>query len=434
LKNLNKPLLFLCGVLFTTSLSAQDLEIYVSDAGNFANPPWKILKYDGNGDNAEAFITTNLGWPQDILFLEGSNVVLISNLNTGLINRHNAETGAFIDTFASTIAGPTRMKIGADNRLYVLQWSGNGQVLRYELDGTPLGAFSTVGVTQSIGLDWDSSGNLYVSSFSGASVRKFDANGNDMGLFINANLTGPTNIWFDSNGDLLVSDYSGRAIKRFDSNGNFLSNYISGLNNSEGVAHFPDGRFLIGNGGTSAVKLYDSNGSFVEDLITTQPGGLQTPNAVVIREAPQAEGIPITAGINDAWFNVDTGGQGFFIMAYPELGVIFLAWFTFDTELPDPAVVANLGWPGQRWLTAFGPFSGDTATLDIELTEGGIFDSGTPVPSQTANQGTITVVWHDCENATLTYDIPGIGRMGTIKLVRLSADNVAACILLSSPQ
>ena len=237
-----------------------------------------------------------------------------------------------------------------------------------------------------------------------------------------------------SNGDMLVSDYAGRAIKRFDSNGSFLSDYITGLRNSEGVATFPDGRLLIGNGGTSSVKLYDSNGNYIEDLINSQPGGLQTPNAVVIREAPQTMGIPITAGINDAWFNADTPGQGFFIMAYPDLGVIFLAWFTFDTELPDPDVVANLGSPGQRWLTAFGPFSGDTATLDIELTEGGIFDSGTPMPVQTANQGTITVVWHDCENATLTYNIPALGRMGTIQLIRLSADNVAACIVMSNPQ
>jgi hypothetical protein len=77
---------------------------------------------------------------------------------------------------------------------------------------------------------------------------------------------------------------------------------------------------------------------------------------------------------------------------------------------------------------------GDTATLDIELTEGGIFDSGTPIPIQTQGQGTITLVFHDCENATLTYNIPSIGRMGSIKLVRLAPDNVLACMEMIESQ
>ena len=50
----------------------QNFEIYVSDAGNFANPPWQILKFDQNGQNPALFINTNLNWPQDILFLEDS--------------------------------------------------------------------------------------------------------------------------------------------------------------------------------------------------------------------------------------------------------------------------------------------------------------------------------------------------------------------------
>lgn len=81
------------------------------------------------------------------------------------------------------------MKIGPDNLLYVLQWNGNGRVKRYQLDGTSMGDFTNASVNQSIGLDWDSSGNLYVSSYNGDSVRKFDSNGNDAGLFINTSGT-----------------------------------------------------------------------------------------------------------------------------------------------------------------------------------------------------------------------------------------------------
>jgi len=271
-------------LLFTSNAFSQDIEIYVSDAMNFSSPPWKILKFDENGENPEVFINDQLAWPQDILFLEDQNVVLISNLNSGRITKHNSTTGDYIEDFATGIAGPTRMKIGADSLLYVLQWSGNGKVRRYELDGTFVGEFTSVGVTQSIGIDWDDDGNLYVSSYGGASVRKFDTNGNDLDLFVNSNLAGPTNIWFDDNGDLLVIDYNGTAVKRFTSSGTFISNFITSLGSAEGVDFFPNGNILIGNGATHSVKMYDSNGVYIEDFIPNGSGGLVTPNAVVIRE------------------------------------------------------------------------------------------------------------------------------------------------------
>ena len=206
-------------ILFASNVFCQNTEIYVSDAAGFQNPPWKILKYDENGENPETFINTNLAWPQDIVFLEDQHVVLISNFTSGRITKYNSSTGDYIGNFATGIGGPTRMKIGTDSLLYVLQWTGNGTVRRYELDGTFVDEFTSVSVSQSIGIDWDSSGNMYVSSYNGKYVRKFDQNGNDLGLFATTNLSGPTNIWIDDNDELLVIDYLGAAVKRFDVNG-----------------------------------------------------------------------------------------------------------------------------------------------------------------------------------------------------------------------
>ncbi len=276
--------------LFILSLSlwsfisfSQAYDIYVSDAGNFNNPPWQILKYDSNGENATTFISSNLNWPQDILFLEDSSIVLISNLGTNNISRYHATTGAYINDFATGISGPTRFKVGRDGLLYVLQWSGNGSVKRYQMDGTYVDDFTSIGVPQSIGMDWDSGGNLYVSSYNGDLVRKFDTAGNDLGIFINSNLVGPTNIWFDTNGDLLVTDYDGTAVKRFDSTGTFLGNFMTGLNNAEGVVILPNGNYLIGNGGSSSVKEFDGSGTYIRDIIPSGLGGLLKPNAIVLR-------------------------------------------------------------------------------------------------------------------------------------------------------
>ncbi len=432
MKPLRKGILAAIFLLVATNLVAQEFDIYVSDAGNFQNPPWQILKYDGNGQNAEVFIDQNLAWPQDILFIEGANSVLVSNLSSGRITRYNADTGAYIDDFATGLAGPTRMKIGPDNLLYVLQWNNNQPVRRYQLNGTFVDEFTSVGVNQAIGLDWDARGNLYVSSYNGDFVRWFDTQGNDQGFFISEDLVGPTNIWFDANGDLLVSDYDGGAVRRFDSDGNYQEDFILAILNAEGVDFYPNGDVLIGSGGDSSVRRYDANGDLVATVVASGAGGLMTPNAVVLRPSSGSD-FEINAGLNDAWYNADTPGQGFFITVFPDSQQIFLAWFTYDTERPPANVGAILGEPGHRWRTAFGPYSGNAATLAVELTEGGIFNSAQPAPTQSSD-GLIEVFWADCENAVVSFDIPSANVSGDIPITRIANDNVARCEEMASAQ
>jgi len=48
----------------------------------------------------------------------------------------------------------------------------------------------------------------------------------------------------------------------------------------------------------------------------------------------------INPGLNDAWYNPATNGQGFLITVFPELKQLFLAWFTFDIERPAEDVIA----------------------------------------------------------------------------------------------
>lgn len=303
--------LFACSIIILNYMStAQDTEIYVSDAGNFSSPPWQILKFDANGENPEVYIDENLTWPQDILFLEDQGVVLISNLTVpGAIAKYDVLTGEYLEDFAAGIAGPTRMKIGTDMLLYVLQWSTtDNKVLRYQLDGSFVDEFTSTGIPQSIGLDWDSEGNLYVSSYSGAFVRHFDPNGNELGLFIDDNLQGPTNLSFGENGDLFVVDYDGGAVKRFDSEGNYLGIFISGLGNPEGLAFYPDGHLLIGNGSTSAVKLFDDAGTYIEDFIPSGSGNLIRPNAVVVRENIA---VSVPESTDDHELLVNTFGRSF---------------------------------------------------------------------------------------------------------------------------
>ena len=307
-------LFFISFALFlATTTFCQTFDIYVSDAGDFSNPSlYKIFKFDENGENGEVFIDEELSWPQDIVFLEDQGIVLISNLSTNKITKYDADNGNYLGDFATGISGPTRMKIGADSLLYVLQWSGNGLVKRYQLDGTFVDDHTDMGVIQSIGIDWDSEGNLYVSTYGGNLVRKFDTNGSHQGLFINSSLQGPTNIWFDETGDLLACNWNGTTVKRFDADGNYEEDFITGLSNPEGVAIYPNGNILIGNGGTGAVKLFDKDGNFIEDLVESGTGGLMFPNAVVLREQST---VSVSQPEEVANFIQPTIGTEFFLSA-----------------------------------------------------------------------------------------------------------------------
>jgi hypothetical protein len=138
-------------------------------------------------------------------------------------------------------------------------------------------------------------------------------------------------------------------------------------------------------------------------------------------------GFQINAGMSDSWFNADTAGQGFFISVFEDAGLIFMAWFTYETERPPADATASLGEPGHRWLTAQGPFDKDTASLTAYLSEGGVFDSVSPPVSPAVPIGTIEIVWHDCENATVSYDLDPPGVRGEIEIQRVVNDNAAYC-------
>ncbi len=336
---MKKILLLFLSILFLTNIHSQTIEIYVSDGGNFNLEPWQILKSDETGENVETFITEELGWPQDILFLEDQNILLVSNLNTGKITKYNIDDGTYVGDFATGIDGPTRMKIGSDSLLYVLQWQGNGKVKRYQLDGTFVDDFTNSGVSQSIGIDWDLAGNLYVSSWGGAKVESFDTLGNSLGNFITSSLQGPTNIWFNEDGELLVANWSGTAIKRFDASGNYIDDFITGLGNPEGVDYLPSGNILIGNGQTSAVKLFDPNGNFIEDIIPSGTADLILPNAVRVRVV--AAPVSTTQIETALEFIQPTIGTSFYLSSKNDLNIKVVSIYNFLGVLIETRIISD---------------------------------------------------------------------------------------------
>ena len=150
----------------------------------------------------------------------------------------------------------------------------------------------------------------------------------------------------------------------------------------------------------------------------------------ILGKVPLAE---MNAGLNDAWFNLETNGQGFLIIVFPEIEQIFMAWFTYDTQRPPDNVLAILGEPGHRWLTAQGSYQGAAALLEISNTFGGIFDSPLPETS-TVPAGEILLEFSNCNSGTVSYDMPSIGLQSIVSIERITLDNVSLCYLLANSE
>jgi plastocyanin len=178
-------------------------------------------------------------------------------------------------------------------------------------------------------------------------------------------------------------------------------------------ANLPPGSYFIG----SIIQFNDANSSnnrnFEDEPIT-------------VTASNNSFGINI--GMMDAWFDQATDGQGFLITVYPQSKIMFVAWFTFDTERPPQDATATFGEAGHRWVTASGPYDGDTAVLDIFLSTGGTLNSPQPpVFTDPMPYGSMIITWTDCNTALLSYDIPSLGLMGDVVIERAFPENVPVC-------
>jgi YVTN family beta-propeller protein len=192
----------------------------------------------------------------------------------------------------------------------------------------------------------------------------------------------------------------------------------------------------------TAPYLHDGSALTLMDVLTSENAGdlhgqtsqldaSQKSDLVAFLESidgPRA--VEINPGMNDAWANPDTLGQGMLVTVLPTHQLVFAAWFTFDVDI-HPDATANIGAPGHRWLTALGPFSGNRAQLKIENSTGGSFGSESPDTHQDSSYGTLDIEFSDCGNAMVSYDIPAAGQTGSFAMKRVADDNMGLCETLA---
>lgn len=272
--------------------------------------------------------------------------------------------------------------------------------------------------------------------------------------------------YWGASGQLSIADVEENPVKTimFWSSGCSIGNLDYSDNFLTSILYSPTSDVLIAKGTTnnSGGMGTNSNGFYGHNIATAISEGASFGDAVLshvnvpllypwseIREFEYAtpvflgdpslkrelnSGFAFNVGLNDAWYDPDTSGQGFFITVFPDLGAVSLAWFTYDTELPPEDAQANLGDAGHRWLTAVGPITGNQATMDIEMTSGGLFDTPTNIQrtEPPGSDGTIVLTFTSCNSGTVEYDIPSINRQGIVPIQRVADDNIVLCEALNS--
>ena len=109
---------------------------------------------------------------------------------------------------------------------------------------------------------------------------------------------------------------------------------------------------------------------------------------------------------------------------------MFLAWFTYDVVRPPDDLAGHLGEPGHQWVTAQGPYDGDTATLEVFVSSGGVFYSSAPAV-ESIQDGFMTVTFRGCNEGLVSYEITSLNLFGEVPIERIVLDNVPRCEALA---
>ncbi|WP_191621249.1 peptidylprolyl isomerase [Marinihelvus fidelis] len=159
---------------------------------------------------------------------------------------------------------------------------------------------------------------------------------------------------------------------------------------------------------------------------------LFTDVSIVSDVPPPPPPFVFNAGVNGAWFNSTDTGEGFYLDVLPDIGLVAMGWYTWDSELPGMDAESGIGDPGQRWLSAqsaAGALNGgtDSVVLNVYNVRGGQFDDYGIGAEQPEAVGTITLSFDDCTTGTVDYTLGSFGESGSIPISRVANDNVALC-------
>ena len=141
--------------------------------------------------------------------------------------------------------------------IYVKKWGS---------EGTGEGEFRLIH-----GIDFDSSGYVYIADSNNGRIQKFDSNGKFVSYVLENELKHPHGIIFDSSDNLYVTDANLGKIIKFYNNGKDLRIWGGGVGNGDGeldgvhgIAIDSSGNLYVADTNNHRVQKFDSNGKFIK--------------------------------------------------------------------------------------------------------------------------------------------------------------------------
>ena len=411
-----------------------DGNIYVADFGDLASNANGTTVYKVTPQGAFSVFATGFSGASGNEFDADGNLIQ-ANIAAGRVDRVSP-AGVRTTVAGNGLQGPVGVAIASNGDIFVANCGGH-YISR--ISGGVVSDFVVgSGLSCPNGLEFDPEGNLYVANFNDGNIYKIDPQG-QMALLATTPGTdfrpsGGNGHLVYGNGRMYLTSNATSQIFEMTLDGQLSVLAGSGeLGNQDGpadqasfslpngIAITPDGRYLYVN-----TSQHTDPGPFNGNTFQLNPS--------LVRVIDLGPSFAINAGLNDAWYNRATDGQGIFIIVYPDIRLIFLAWFTYEADAQNgrtPTLNAVLGDDEHRWLTASGFYEegDDTVELDISITRGGKFDAGDPISRET--DGTIKLNFAHCDKVVADYNIPSIERSGSVELERVAKDNVPLCEALS---
>lgn len=312
-------------------------------------------------------------------------------------------------TSFANVAGPVGIVIDSNDNIFVTSCSNQPSILRIPAgSSTPALFAQDIGFNCPNGLTMDDQGNLYTLNFNGAGIFRITPNG-DVTFIATAgddqSFPGGGHIVF-TRGKLYAAGRTENQIFEITLDGEVSVLAGTGIDgNQDGPADQatfsrPNGLGVSNNGRF----LYVTGSSTV-----LQPG--ETNNFLRVIDLG-SEGEPFDFSLAEgAWQNLDTTGEGILFDFSASLNRLFMAWFTFTLEAIPPAAppLVDIGFDGQRWMTALLTLDGNTATGMLRARQAGAFDMSPTASESGQPVGTVSIEFLACDLALVTYTIDSAG-------------------------
>jgi hypothetical protein len=164
-----------------------------------------------------------------------------------------------------------------------------------------------------------------------------------------------------------------------------------------------------------AIELCDGWPGWVDEnpeaFIANTGGAICFWSYTVKSELAEAPKFAISEGMDGAWYNPATSGQGLYIDSLGEQGQFGFAWFSWSTGAPGSSR------PGEQvWWSGVGDVEGARADVQLYASSGGAFNTPTQVQTQAVGSGEFE--FKSCDEGSFVYRFDS-GESGTIPLRRV---------------